>query len=96
MTDQGLPAGLLGAIRPEEAQQLNGGERKHERVDPVHVESQRLRRLIKLRTARRIFLPSRKIKGQCKDRGGCSPLRKRPRRRAKQQRALTRKQILIL
>ena len=34
--------------------------------------------------------------GQCKDRGGCSPLRKRDRRRAKQQRALTRKQILIL
>ena len=36
------------------------------------------------------------LKGQCKDRGGCSPLRKRDRRRAKQQRALTRKQILIL
>ena len=49
-------------------------------------------------TARRLGhkAPAFLTKGQGKDRGGCSPLRKRPRRRAKQQRALTRKQILIL
>ena len=57
---QGLPAGLLGAIRPEEAQQLEGGERKHERVDPVHVdpvhvEIQRLQWTVKVgRRARKM------------------------------------------